>query len=179
MRDLEQRFWGSIIEKVPDYIRKQMNNGHRAVFEVIYECTRRHSAQRTSGAVYTTPSLLYIASRVFLTVETVSRRIQDLEEWGLIKITHRRQVSGRWQTNLYRLGHVVLLALGWLKSWINSFSHHLTKRSNIVPTICKKDSLRNKNTVNNRSPNNCDYKETLERLKGAAQKVGRWRVSTT
>ena len=179
MRDLGQKYWGSVIEKVPNYIRKEMNYGHRSVFDVIYECTRRHSAQRKSGAIYTTPSLMYISSRVFLRVETVSRRIQDLQKWGLLKITHRRQVSGRWQTNLYRLGQVVLLALGWLKSWINSFSHHLTKKSNIVTTTRYKESLRNKNSVNNRSPDNSDYKETLYRLKEAAQKIGRWEVSTT
>ena len=179
MRDLGQRFWGSILEKVPDYIREQMNNGHRAVFEVIYECTRRHGAQRPSGTLYTTPSLFYISGKVFLRIETVSRRIQDLQRWGLIKITHRRQVSGRWQTNLYRLGHVVLLALGWLKSWINSFTHQLTKKSKIVTTIRVKESLKKEFTVNNKSPDNQNYKATLERLKASAKKVGRWEATTT
>jgi hypothetical protein len=179
MRDLGQRYWGSIIEKIPDNIRKEMNHGHRKVFETIYECTRRHSAARPSKAMYTTPSLLYIASKAFLRVETVSRRIQDLQKWGLIKITHRRQVAGRWQTNLYRLGHMVLLALGWLKSWIHSFHSHLTLGSNIVTTIERKQSLKGKETVNNRSPDNCDYQATLERLKIAAQKIGRWESPTT
>lgn len=179
MRNIGVQYWGSILPRLPLSITKEMNESHLKTFEVIYDCARRHGAERESGAVYTTVSQMYVAKVTGLVRETVSRAVGDLQDWGLLHRTRRRQVGGRWQTNLYRLGRVVLLALGWLTNWIISKLSHVTNRLHIGTTIRKQTPQKKvKGTFNNKDPNQ-SIKDCLERIKDKAIKAGRWGVPTT
>ncbi len=76
-------------------------------FKLLAELTRlsyKTKKRSPSGAFYCFPSEAYLARRVGVRRETVSRHICRLHREGFIRRTRRRKVQGRWQTNLYVVG---------------------------------------------------------------------------
>lgn len=91
------------------------------VLEAVVRLAWWHATTHPGGAAYAVPSEAWLAARVGVCRETVSHAICRLEVHGLLHVTRRRPVDGKWQTNLYRIagsvaGHLVRAARAALQA---------------------------------------------------------------
>lgn len=68
-----------------------------------YCCLRRY-ADNTTGECF--PSRKTVAMRARLSVSTLDRAIKELEQFGAIEITPRKNAAGDWSSNLYTVRSV-------------------------------------------------------------------------
>lgn len=169
----------SLTPCIPNDIRSQLNGTDVLVYESIFTAANEHSLQNPSGSVYTLISERGIGLRIGRHRVTVSRAICKLHRLGLIHRQRRRPVNGSFLTNMYHLGFYFYRSINKLSTYLalkfKRVAEPLLKVINSKGT----NYFKGKNTVNNRSPDNQDYKVTLERLKENAQKIGRWEATTT
>ena len=59
--------------------------------------------RKRTGAQYCTPSQAWMAERLNVAQETISRTISKLERLGFLVVQPRRSRKGKWVTNMYRL----------------------------------------------------------------------------
>ena len=74
--------------------------GFRVLELVDYLCKQQ---RKRTGALYCTPSQEYMAERLGVVKETISRTVSDLVRLGFLVVQPRRCVAGKWKTNMYRL----------------------------------------------------------------------------
>ena len=59
--------------------------------------------RKRTGAQYCTPSQAWMAERLNVAQETISRTISKLERLGFLVVQPRRSRKGKWVTNMYKL----------------------------------------------------------------------------
>ena len=69
--------------------------------------------------LYIQPSEIYIRSKTGFSIGGISRSITRLTKAGIIRTTHRRMRYGKWQTNLYHLGDMILNMVPWMRKYLN------------------------------------------------------------
>lgn len=95
---------------------------------------------------YIQPSELWIKSKTGHSISGISRTITRLTQLNIIRCTHRRKKWGKWQTNLYHLGDVVLQVVPWLRK-------HLKKKES--SPFDQKSKLDDINSPNELSDTQC------------------------
>lgn len=69
--------------------------------------------------LYIQPSEIYIKSKTGFSIGGISRSITKLTKAGIIRTTHRRMKRGKWQTNIYHLGNMILNMVPWMRKFLN------------------------------------------------------------
>ena len=72
--------------------------------DLILDLCRCTSKKIPSRAMYSCVGQKWLARRVGVTREWISKCVSKLSRLGILRITHRRRVAGIWRTNLYRVG---------------------------------------------------------------------------
>jgi hypothetical protein len=86
------------------------------VLEMITRLQWVRCVQSSGRSLYAVPSERWLGGRLSLCRETMSDAVCVLEAHGLLSVTRRRPVHGRWQTNLYRLsGRLAATLIGSLR----------------------------------------------------------------
>jgi len=73
------------------------------ILEQIYFLSRCQAKKSPTGARYCTPSEKYLGNQLGISRESVSHHVVKLNNLGVLDVTHRRKLHGRWQTNLYKI----------------------------------------------------------------------------
>ena len=143
----------TISDRIPMDTRREMSPSHFLILDLVVSLMKSTSKRSPSRAFYAFPSQNWIAQRLGYTRSYISESITSMAKLDLLDVTHRRKVSGRWQTNLYRIGIVLARALNMVSSWISSFINRVEKNRHIVnkPSISK-NIVKEKGTFNSKSP---------------------------
>lgn len=75
------------------------------------------------GARYCCPSELYLAGKLDVCRKTISLHVVKLRKLGVLSVTHRRQIRGVWQTNLYKIISSCWWRLGQVLQQFRKQSH--------------------------------------------------------
>ncbi len=138
----------SISLTLPEEVTQSLTRAEIVVCDLILDLCRGTSKNSGTGAFYTCVSQKWLANRLSVTREWVSKCVTKLARFGIITITHRRKVGKRYQTNLYRVGDA--LKKGWktakqlflqAKSRVNFPIHIGTKEYKSRTTIRSKSLL--------------------------------------
>ncbi len=134
----------SIAVTLPSEITNSLTRAEIFCCDLILDLCRGTSRNKRSGTrpgpMYTCVSQAWLAKKVGVTREWISKCVNKLQRFGLLRITRRRKVGERWQTNLYRVGEA--LKKGWrsakraflfVKSRVN-FSTHIGIKNTISST---------------------------------------------
>ena len=126
---------------LPANLRSSLTASQFNIIYLILDLCQIHSQNKPGGSIYVVPSELYIAKKIGRSREWVSKSLQKLQQAGLIVITRRRKVRGRWMTNLYRLGLALWSCLKATSRCFASLLHHVKSSSHIVlkPLIVKEE----------------------------------------
>lgn len=136
---------------LPSEIVAQLSGTCQYLLHIIDRLCYATHKRSPSRAWYCFPSEKWLGRRMRRNSEHVSRCIQRLHKLELIDLTHRRWRNGRFQTNLYKLGKVLLYWMNAAKSATNRLSYHLTEMSNIVSnTMLVKNGKGLKPLINDR-----------------------------
>lgn len=81
------------------------------VLELVTRLQWVHCVRSSGGSAYAVPSERWLGGRLSLCRETMSDAVCVLEAHGLLCVTRRRPVHGRWQTNLYRVSGLLAATL--------------------------------------------------------------------
>jgi len=108
--------WAFVRERVLAVWSREAHTYHLTgnswlVLEAITRLQWFQARTLASHAAYAVPSEAWVAGELCLARETVSDAVQVLKAHGLLLVTRRRPVGGRWSTNLYRMAGAVLGAL--------------------------------------------------------------------
>ena len=143
----------TISDRIPMDMRNEMSPSHFLILDLLVSLMKSTSKRSPSRAYYAYPSENWMSNRLNYTRSYISECVTKMASLGLIDITHRRKVSGHWQTNLYRIGIALARALNMVSHWIPSFLHHVGKNRHIVnkPSISK-DIVKEKGTFKSKSP---------------------------
>ena len=117
------------LSRLPDQLLKVLTRLDVRLLELLLSLCQSTARTSPGGAVYAYAGEAWLAKQLGSCQSYVSERIQVLEAFGLIQVTHRRKRHGRWLTNLYRIGHVLWRILkdphGAVKYAISALSHHI------------------------------------------------------
>lgn len=91
-----------------------------------------HGVNSSRRGVYCVPSEKYLSKDAYCARETVSRNITTIKKLGLLRVIQRRPVEGRFSTNLYKLGSLLLSLISRVTSCFFSFFNRVTLTSHIV-----------------------------------------------
>lgn len=105
---------------LPKSIVLQLNESDIKVSDLLIDMIHRSEKKNPSKKMYCYPGEEWIAERLEISRETVSRAVQKLRRLGILVVINRRKVNGWWQTNLYKLGYWILRITGNLKSLISN-----------------------------------------------------------
>lgn len=70
--------------------------------------------------LYIQPSEIYLRAKTGFSIGGISRSITRLTNLGIIRTTHRRMKWGKWQTNIYHLGDLILKMVPWMRKFLNN-----------------------------------------------------------
>lgn len=126
---------------LPANLRSSLTASQFNIIYLILDLCQIHSQNKPGGSIYVVPSERYIAQKIGRSREWVSKSLQKLQQAGLIIITRRRKVRGRWMTNLYRLGLALWSCLKASSRCFSSILNHVKSSSHIVlkPLIVKEE----------------------------------------
>jgi DNA-binding MarR family transcriptional regulator len=138
---------------LPANLRSGLTASQFNIIYLILDLCQIHSQNKPGGSVYVVPSEIYIAKKIGRSREWVSKSLQKLQQAGLIIITRRRKVRGRWMTNLYRLGLALWSCLKATSRCFSSLLHHVKSSSHIVlkPLIAKEEKALKDFPINQKS----------------------------
>ena len=139
---------------LPSNLRSELTASQFKIIYLILDlCQIRHK-NYPGQSIYVMPSERWIAQKIGISREWVSKSLQKLQEVGLIIITRRRKERGVWRTNLYRLGHVLWRCLKFTSYCFSSVFNHVNKSSHLViePSINNKKTTFSEISYNNKSP---------------------------
>ena len=98
--------------------------------DLILDLCRCTSKKIPSKALYACVGQKWLAERVGVTREWISKCVSKLSRLGILRITHRRKIAGIWKTNMYRAGdalkkgyHTAKRLFLLSKSHVNSGAH--------------------------------------------------------
>lgn len=125
----------SISLTLPEEMIHCLSRAEIVTCDLILDLCRCTANNTGTGAFYTCVSQQWLAERLKVTREWISKCVNKLARYGIITITRRRKVNQKWQTNLYRVGdalkkgwktakHLLLLA----KSRVKLSAHKGTKK---------------------------------------------------
>ena len=103
-------------------IIQQLTGKDIKVLHQMFILFRMASRNLTIKHVYIQPSEIYLRSKTGYSICGISRSISKLTQLGIIRTTHRRMRWGRWQTNLYHLGEMILAKVPWLRKALKKLS---------------------------------------------------------
>lgn len=83
------------------------------IIEQIDFLSRLQAKKSPTGARYCNPGQAWLARTLGRSRQTINVRIRRLYHLGILSVTHRRKVEGRWQTNLYKI--VQYTGWGWAR----------------------------------------------------------------
>jgi DNA-binding transcriptional ArsR family regulator len=86
-----------------EYTLRQLDGKDLMILEHLMFLCKVHKQNSKSGASYAIPSQMWLAKKIGIRRETVSRHITKLARLGILEVTHRRQVKGKYKTNMYRI----------------------------------------------------------------------------
>ncbi len=115
-----------MINDLPKEIVSQLSGNCQYVLSILFQLCKTTAKRSPSGAWYCFPSEAWLAYRTGRSRVQISRSIQALKGLGMIDVTHRRKVCGKWKTNLYRLGKQLMFFLNKVKSLKNRLSYRVT-----------------------------------------------------
>lgn len=87
----------------PDQVYRRLKTIDVGLLDQIAFLSRHRRNETRAKSCYATPGRAWLASRLRVSVRTVSRHVSALVHSNLLDRTQRRPVGGKWQTNLYRL----------------------------------------------------------------------------
>lgn len=122
------------VEGLPEEILPHITAADWRVFSHITTLCRLTASKSPKKALYAFSGQAYLAGRLNMRRETVSRSVQRLQRFGLLTITHRRRWRGRWMTNLYKLGPTFWRAMKRGKAAVAAALDHVTSQSHIART---------------------------------------------
>ncbi len=103
----------------------------RLLDELIF-LSRRQADQSTRQAHYCIPGRKYLARKLNCAVVTVSRHVSKLKRLGILDAFQRRPVTGRWQTNFYRVLTWQAWRYGQIRQLINTLTNRVSKPTHIA-----------------------------------------------
>ena len=86
-----------------EHTLRQLDGKDLMILEHLMFLCKVHKQNSESGASYAIPSQMWLAKKIGIRRETVSRHITKLARLGILEVTHRRQVKGKYKTNMYRI----------------------------------------------------------------------------
>lgn len=137
------------ITSVQQIYRKLDGHDIRLIEELVY-LSRLQSKKSPSGAKYCCPSEIYLAKKLGVRREAVSRHVSKLARLGVLEVTHRRKVRGMWQTNLYRVRRAFAWLIGKVMAIINYRKDRVRPKAHI--TLLKEEK------ENQQKPERTDFK---------------------
>jgi len=126
-----------------------------------------HGVQSSRRGVYCVPSEKYLSKDAFCARETVSRNITVMKKLGLLKVTQRRPVDGRFSTNLYKLGSLLLSLISRVTSCFFSFFNRVTSMSHIVTETSNNNLKRQKESSAQHKIPVVSVQEVIDRIQGS------------
>jgi hypothetical protein len=141
----------SISLSLPQEIISCLSRAEITVADLILDLCRYTAAKQPSHAFYTCTGQKFLAARIGVTREWISKCVNKLQRLGILRITRRRKVNEQWQTNIYRVGEA--LKKGWktakslfllAKFRVNSSAHIGTKKHISSKEIRKLEPLSHK-----------------------------------
>jgi len=131
------------LNRLPKKLRMLLTWADEMLLEEITYLCGVTSWRSPSGARYAICGEAYLAKEFGLCRSYVSERIQYLEKIGMLNVIHRRKNKGRWMTNLYRIGPVLMDVLTnccrELTGVISLVSHRVGFSRHIASTRTKRD----------------------------------------
>jgi len=95
-----QRKPKSAKEKAFISFQKKLSGLHRLILrELVFLANLQ---KKKNAAFYCFPSHGYLADKLDCASKTIERKINDLVDWKLITVIHRRPLAGQWQSNIYK-----------------------------------------------------------------------------
>ena len=95
-----------------------------------FDC-RQQAKRSPTHARYSIKPEAWFAKCLGVCRETISHVVTKLGNLGILDITHRNPVNGRWQTNLYRIRSWVWWKLGKLLRSLRKASHRVKDHSHL------------------------------------------------
>jgi biotin operon repressor len=86
----------------------------------------------------------WLAERLGKTREWISKSICKLEKLGLLKVIRRKKENGKWDTNLYRIGYVILRLLGLWRQAVRELINRVKSNLQGVGVTIKENMERKK-----------------------------------
>jgi len=155
------------LDRLPEQVKKELTPINIIVFNMLHDMMRNQNKKSQGHNAYCFPGEKWIGKRVNRCPVTISKTISKLKTLGLLWVTYRRKVRGRWQTNLYRLGHELIKAFGFTKPALNQLLNRLALTLNRV----SKDKYSNKKNKETEFINHKKPDEELEQILKRCQDI--------
>jgi biotin operon repressor len=82
---------------------QQLDGYDLKLLEEIHFLSQLQAKKSPTGAKYCNPSQVYLSKKLGISRESISHHVTKLHKLGVLDVTHRRKLHGRWQTNLYKI----------------------------------------------------------------------------
>jgi hypothetical protein len=95
-----------------------------------FDC-RRQATKSPTGARYSIKPEAWFAKCLSVCRETISHVVSKLSKLGILEVTHRSQIRGQYQTNLYKIRSWVWWRLGKLLRALRKAQHRVKEPSHL------------------------------------------------
>jgi biotin operon repressor len=134
-KDHPRRFDHKTFNKLDGYDLK--------ILEQIYFLSQCQAKKSPTGAKYCTPSEKYLGKQLGISRESVSHHVVKLNKLGVLDVTHRRKVQGRWQTNLYKIVSWIWWRIRQATKSLRTRPHRVKPASHITTPVRVNNNLEN------------------------------------
>jgi len=118
----------------PQAVWNQLDGVDFRLLEQINYLARTAADRRQSGALYCTPGRKWLATRLGVSICTISRHVSKLARLQVLHRIQRRPIAGRWQTNLYRPIHWTCWKVSAVRARLLTATHRVAQAIHLAPS---------------------------------------------